>query len=129
MLNKSIAKSRYWKQIKGTKFKLQPIIAPLHYGEKIKGEINSFLSLRLFFFTMFIPDHIVVYKTTNQHMRSNYSCVAELSQIFAGFAWAMYYLCLLNYCMIFRSLNEFVNFSTKICIRPSCFVHPSSIHL
>ena len=54
---------------------------------------------------MFIPDHVVVYKTTNQHMRSNYSCVAEYSQIFAGSAWTMYHLCLLNSCMVFRSLN------------------------
>ena len=42
MLNKSTAKSRYWKQIKRKKFKHQPIIALLHYVEKIKGEINSF---------------------------------------------------------------------------------------
>ena len=42
MLNNSTAKSRYWKQIKGEKFEPQPIIAPLHYVKKIKGEINSF---------------------------------------------------------------------------------------
>jgi hypothetical protein len=78
---------------------------------------------------MFIPYHVVVYKTTNQHIRSNYSCATEYSHIIADSAWAMYQLCLLNSCTVFRCLKEFINFSMKICIRPSCFVHPSPIHL
>ena len=48
MLNNSTAKSRYWKQIKGEKFKPQPITLCE------KGEINSF-SLSFIYLVICFP--------------------------------------------------------------------------
>jgi hypothetical protein len=86
-------------------------------------------SERYYFLAMIRPDHVILNKSTHQHMQSDCSCVGEYSHILACFAWARYPLCLLISCIFFRSLNYFIKFSMEIDIDPSCFVHPCPIHL
>ena len=73
--------------------------------------------------------HVVLNKTTHQHMWSDCSCVIEYSHIIAGLAWARYPLCLLISCVVPHSLNKFIRFSKEINLCPSCFVHACLIHL
>ena len=92
----------------------------------IKWIIRLRWSIRL---TMFLPDCVVLDKTSHNHMRSYCSWVAEYSQIPAGFAWEMYQPCLLISCVVLRNLNEFIKLSTDIGIYPFCIVHSCPIHL
>ena len=68
---------------------------------------------------MILPDYVVFNKTTHQYMRSDCSWIIEYSQIPVGFPWAMYHLCLLISCVVLRNLNEVIELSAKIGIRPS----------
>ena len=62
-------------------------------------------------------------------MRSDYSYLFKYSYILTDFAWARCPLYLLISCVVLLSLNEFIEFSMKVDIYPSFFVHPCPIQL
>jgi len=92
-------------------------------------DLNANLRRGSICLAMFLPDHVVLNKTTHYHMRSDCSWIAEYSQMLVGIAWAMHQLCLLISCIILHNLNEFIKLLTEIGVRPFCIVHPYSIHL